>query len=116
LFVEYATLVNATATGDNRSFTDTNTAQKLTDSDIHQLRDQGASAKDIITSLISNSETWNNKTEFSQEKWLMKKQKKLGFLRFDLTHARYTRKIRVLKATPASLCDVYFRKSNSKIW
>jgi tRNA (adenine58-N1)-methyltransferase non-catalytic subunit len=64
-------------TGDNRSFTDTNTAQKLTDADIHQLRDSGASAKEIITSLITNSETWNNKTEFSQEKWLMRKQKKL---------------------------------------
>lgn len=65
-----------TSTGDNRSFTDTNTAQKLTDVEIHQLRDQGASAKEIISSLITNSETWNNKTEFSQEKWLMRKQKK----------------------------------------
>ena len=74
--LEYAMLSNSTTSGDNRSFSDTNTAQKLTDSDIHQLRDQGASAKDIITSLITNSETWGNKTEFSQEKWLMKKQKK----------------------------------------
>jgi tRNA (adenine58-N1)-methyltransferase non-catalytic subunit len=65
-----------TTTGDNRSFTDTNTAQKLTDLEIHQLKDQGASANDIIASLISNSETWNNKSGFSQEKWLMKKQKK----------------------------------------
>jgi len=62
--------------GDNRSFTDTNTAQKLTDADITRLRSTGASATDIINSLISNSETWNNKTEFSQEKWLMRKQKK----------------------------------------
>lgn len=73
---EYSVLPKNEITGDNRSFTDTNTAQKLTDADIHQLRDQGASAKDIISSLISNSETWNNKTEFSQEKWLIRKQKK----------------------------------------
>lgn len=75
-FLDLSILSKNTITGDNRSFTDTNTAQKLTDFDIHQLRDQGASAKDIISSLINNSETWNNKTEFSQEKWLIRKQKK----------------------------------------
>ena len=86
LRIDYGLLTNSslitssssesTMTGGNRSFTDTNTAQKLTDADIHQLRESGASAKEIITSLITNSETWNNKTEFSQEKWLMRKQKK----------------------------------------
>lgn len=114
---------STTMTGDNRSFTDTNTAQKLTDADIHQLRDSGASAKEIITSLITNSETWNNKTEFSQEKWLMRKQKKLVLpflLSLFASHLhsllRYTLKIRIIKATPSSICDVYYRKSNQKIW
>lgn len=62
--------------GDNRSFADTNTAQKLSTTDISKLKSDGASATDIINSLIANSETWSSKSEFSQEKWLKRKQKK----------------------------------------
>jgi tRNA (adenine-N(1)-)-methyltransferase non-catalytic subunit len=62
--------------GDNRSYFDNNTAQKLKDTDIHNLRDSGASGSEIINSLIANSDTWTNKSEFAQEKWLKRKQKK----------------------------------------
>ena len=62
--------------GDNRSFADTNSAQKLSNDDIYKLKSHGATATDIINSLIANSETWNSKTEYSQEKWLRRKQKK----------------------------------------
>ena len=88
---------------DNRNFNDTNTSQKLKDADIKRLRSEGASGEDIIRTLIANSETWNTKTEFSQEKWLKKKQRK------------YMRKMRVVKCTPATVCEVYHLKSRDKI-
>lgn len=74
LFSDYAKIQESN--GDNRSFTDTNTAQKLSNDDIHKLKSDGASGSDIISSLIANSETWSSKSEFSQEKWLKRKQKK----------------------------------------
>lgn len=89
--------------GDNRSFSDTNTAQKLTPEEIEQMRAEGATGNDIISSLIANSDSWNNKTEFSQEKWLRRKQKK------------YTQRIRILKCSPVSICDAYYRKNPSKM-
>jgi tRNA (adenine58-N1)-methyltransferase non-catalytic subunit len=89
--------------GDNRSFSDTNTAQKLTPEAIEQLRAEGMTGNDIISSLIANSDSWNNKTEFSQEKWLRRKQKK------------YTQRIRVLKCTPVSICDAYYKKNAAKM-
>lgn len=55
--------------GDNRAYMDTNTAQKLEDEDIQRMREEGASGTDIIKSLIANSETFNAKTSFAQEKW-----------------------------------------------
>ena len=89
--------------GDNRSFSDTNTAQKLTPGEIDELRAQGATGKDIIQSLIANSESWTNKSEFSQEKWLRRKQKK------------YMQQFRVLKCTPGSICRTYYQKNPSKL-
>lgn len=88
---------------DNRGFNDTNTSQKLKDADIKQLRKSGYSGEDIIKTLIANSDTWNTKTEFSQEKWLKKKQRK------------YMRKMRIVKCTPATVCEVYHSKSREKI-
>ncbi len=64
-------------TGDNSKFFDTNTAQKLTPSDLQMLKEQGASGSDIIRNLINNSETWSSKTQFAQQKWLARKQKRL---------------------------------------
>jgi len=40
------------------------------------MKEEGATGSVIIKSLIANSETWENKTEFAQEKWLKRKQKK----------------------------------------
>lgn len=91
------------AIGDNRGYSDTNSAQKLKSEDIEQMRSAGASGSEIIQNLISNSETWGNKTSFAQEKWMKKKQQK------------YTKRFRVLKATPASICEVYNNKNLEKI-
>lgn len=89
--------------GDNSTYTDTNTAQKLGIDDIETLKDSGASGQSIIAALIANSDTWNNKTEFAQEKWLKKKQQ------------RYIKRMRIIETTPLTLCDVYHTKTRDKI-
>jgi tRNA (adenine58-N1)-methyltransferase non-catalytic subunit len=89
--------------GDNRGYVDTNTAQKLSNFDIKKLKESGASGKQIIASLIANSDTWSSKTEFAQEKWLKRKQKK------------YIRCMRIVKSCPATVCEVYHAKNKEKI-
>jgi tRNA (adenine58-N1)-methyltransferase non-catalytic subunit len=89
--------------GDNRGYVDSNTAQKLRPEDIKRLREAGASGKDIIQSLIANSDTWAAKTEFAQAKWLKKKTQK------------YFRRLRVVKCCPATVCEVYHEKNKDKI-
>lgn len=89
--------------GDNRSYIDSNTAQKLGDDEIRELREAGMSGEEIIRTLMSNSDTFNSKTAFAQAKWIKRKQKK------------YVRRIRISKATPLSVCDVYHFKNKEKI-
>jgi tRNA (adenine-N(1)-)-methyltransferase non-catalytic subunit len=101
--------VGAAAAGDatksinNSSYVDSNTAQKLDDGDIQEMRDSGATGVDIMKSLIANSETWSAKTEFAQQKWLMRKSRK------------YLRRFRVCRSTPSLMCDVLFNKSSDNI-
>jgi hypothetical protein len=89
--------------GDNRNINDTNTAQKMSNKDIAELKEQGLSGTEIIQKLVKNSGTWDLKTEFSQEKWLKKKKKK------------YLQRFRVIESTPISLCEVYNIKGRDKI-
>lgn len=91
--------VQTPGSGDNSTFIDTNTAQKLDFEDIQELKDSGATGIDIMKSLIANSETWGAKNEFAQQKWLQRKSRK------------YMRRFRVCKSTPALLCEVTFNKN-----
>lgn len=61
---------------DNRNIFDDGRSQKLTPAEINDLRSDSSRASDIVESLITNSKTFHNKTEFSQEKYLRKKEKK----------------------------------------
>lgn len=88
---------------DNRHYTDTNSAQKLSSESIAELRSQGATGKEIIEALVENSATWNDRTEFSKQKYLKKKQTK------------YMPRVRVLKCTAESLCKTYRMKNPEKI-
>lgn len=42
----------------------------MTADDIETMKKQGAKGQEIIKELISNSETWNKRTKFSQQKYL----------------------------------------------
>jgi len=67
---------NINLRGNNSYYTDTNTAQKLSNEDIKRLKGQGLSGKDIIQNLIDHSDTFASKNEYAQEKWLKKKDNK----------------------------------------
>ncbi|KAJ8533434.1 hypothetical protein ON010_g13820 [Phytophthora cinnamomi] len=89
--------------GDNRHYADTNSAQTLKQTDIGELREQGATGKEIIQKLVENSSTWETKTEFSKQKYLKKKQQK------------YMPRVRFLRCTAESLCRTYRLKNPAKI-
>lgn len=61
---------------DNRDIKDDGKSQTLSTENIHELRDSGTSAQDIVGQLVENSTTFQKKTEFAQEKYLSKKKRK----------------------------------------
>lgn len=60
----------------NKDLLDDGTAQKLSKEDIEKLKGEGLQGTDIIEKLVENSATFSAKTEFSQDKYKRKKQKK----------------------------------------
>ncbi|CAN0059085.1 unnamed protein product [Pylaiella littoralis] len=88
---------------DNRGFTDTNTAQKLTEGDIIKMKNDGRGGQAIIQALMENSDTWENKTQYSQAKWLKRKKQK------------YRPRVRVVRVTGRTMCDAYFAKNREKV-
>lgn len=63
---------------DNRNLVDDNSSQVLKTHDIASLREQGISSKEILDTLITNSKSFSQKTEYAQEKYLKKKEKIYG--------------------------------------
>lgn len=88
---------------DNRAIIDNNQAQSLTGEEIHKMRKQGASGNEIIEALIANSATFEKKTQFSQEKYKLKKQKK------------YAPKVILRRPFARSICEAYFKKYPNRI-
>ncbi|XP_032667508.1 tRNA (adenine(58)-N(1))-methyltransferase non-catalytic subunit TRM6 isoform X2 [Odontomachus brunneus] len=88
---------------DNRSITDDGTSQKLSKEEILQLQETGKTGKEIIGSLIENSKSFAAKTEYSQEKYIKKKERK------------YFRFLTVCRPTVVSLHEVHFRLNPDKI-
>nr|SVE83800.1 EOG090X0AAB [Daphnia pulex] len=60
----------------NKEIWDDGTSQQLKKEDIEELRGQGLTGSEIVTQLVENSKTFQIKTEFSQEKYLNKKEEK----------------------------------------
>lgn len=89
--------------GDNSTYVDTNTAQKLTNEDISRLRESGMTGTDIIKNLIQNSDTFDLKTDYAQAKWIKKKENK------------YRRRYKILRSNPMSICEASFDKNREKI-
>jgi tRNA (adenine-N(1)-)-methyltransferase non-catalytic subunit len=90
-------------TKDNRSYTDSNDSQKLSNIEIASLRASGLRGPELIAKIVENSETWDTKTEFSKQKYLKKKQQK------------YMPRIQMVRCTALSLCEVYHSRQPAKI-
>lgn len=65
--------VASASTLDNRNLVDDNTAQKMTLEEIETLKAQNAGGAEIINALIENSESFKQRTNFSKQKYLLKK-------------------------------------------
>jgi tRNA (adenine58-N1)-methyltransferase non-catalytic subunit len=89
--------------GDNSYYIDSNTAQRLTDAEILQMRQSGMSGEQIIKMLMENSSTFATKTDFAQQKWIKRKEKK------------YIKKIRVLKCSPLTVCNSSLSRNRDKV-
>lgn len=69
--------VSITESGtDNRNLVSDHSAQLLSQDDLEKMRELGTSSSQILDHLVQNSKTFATKTEFSQEKFLKKKEKK----------------------------------------
>jgi tRNA (adenine-N(1)-)-methyltransferase non-catalytic subunit len=95
---------------DNRELVDMNqltkgreNSQKLGASEIEELRKRGVDGKGVMKSLIENSSTFKQKTDFSQEKWVKRKS------------AKHAPSFHALKCTSFSLCRAYFLKDPSRV-
>lgn len=86
---------------DNRFIRDDNSSQKLTREEIERIKKEN-SATDVIKSLVENSKTFEEKSVFSQEKYLNKKQQK--YMNF------YT----ILKPSIKLLVEMYYSQSPNK--
>jgi len=90
---------------DNRNIFDDKSApsQSLRHADIEVLKDSGLGAKDIVGTILANSTSFAQKTEYSQEKYLKKKENKYGdvllFLPVDIL----------------SLSDFLFKRDAAKV-
>ncbi|XP_012288221.1 tRNA (adenine(58)-N(1))-methyltransferase non-catalytic subunit TRM6 [Orussus abietinus] len=97
-------LKNSSISGiDNRCIFDDGTSQKLSKDEILELREAGKSGKEIVGTLIENSKTFANKTEYSQEKYLKKKERK------------YSQYLVIHKPTVRALQEIYFQQDHGKI-
>ncbi|XP_052837529.1 tRNA (adenine(58)-N(1))-methyltransferase non-catalytic subunit TRM6 [Drosophila gunungcola] len=88
---------------DNRDIRDDGEAQTLKPEDIAQLREECNDSSKIIEKLVENSKTFHNRTEYSQEKYLLKKEKK------------YFEFVQIRRPTIRLMLDIFYRQDSEKV-
>lgn len=88
---------------DNRNILDDGRSQALNAEEIGKLRDECKSATEIVSQIVENSSTFLSKTEYSQEKYLKKKEKK------------YFEYVQIKKTNVRLITEVMFRQCPEKI-
>eukprot|EP00210_Caulerpa_lentillifera_P003863 g3690.t1 len=81
---------------DNRDVMDLSANQKLSMDDIEDMKQSCQNGAAIVEALVENSETFESKTEFAQEKYLSKKQKK------------YCTTFSALRPSSTTICEAQF--------
>ena len=89
-------------TKDNRHLVDTNTAQSMDYPELLRMRLQGCHGTEIITSLLENSKTYDTKTTFAQEKYILRKQMK------------HQIRCRIVKCNAATITEALYQKDSKK--
>ena len=87
----------------NQEIWDDGTSQLLKKEDIDRLREKGVSGSEIISHLVENSKTFQSKTEFSQEKYVNKKE------------GKYTEFVEIVKPSIRLLSKHYYSQDPMKI-
>lgn len=88
---------------DNRSLVDDGKSQKLTRNEIEELKSKGCDAVDIVRTIVEHSSSFKEKTQFSQEKYIKRKQSK------------YSNIVTISQPTIRLLTEMYFAQSPSKL-
>ena len=97
-------LLETTNVNDNRDLMDNNESQKMTESDIAQMRsDSNVSGSSIVKAIIQNSSTFESKTNFSKQKYIKKKQMK------------YQPRCRLTKCTASTICHALHTKDQRRM-
>lgn len=87
---------------DNRNLLDVSSNQKLSREGIEKLKNSDVDGAEIIDKLIENSASFNNKTEYSQEKYIKKKKEK------------YLAQYAIIKPSIRTLCQYFTQGHNKK--
>lgn len=103
-FADEASTAAEVIGGGNAGFIDTNTAQALAREDIHKMLKDGASAEDMVSTIVANSATFAQKSAFAQAKYIKKKRQKYR----DID-------VLVLRPTAKNVADAYYSKSPLKV-
>jgi tRNA (adenine58-N1)-methyltransferase non-catalytic subunit len=88
---------------DNRHLIDDGQSQILKPDEILQLRETTMGAKAIVEHLVENSKTFAIKTEFSQEKYIKRKEKK------------YADNVQIRRPSIRILAEMYYRQDPDKV-
>lgn len=87
---------------DNRNLCNDGRAQGLSSQYILELREQGTSPKEIMNQLLENSNTFQTKTEYAQEKYLKKKE------------GKYFEYITIQRPSVRVLCELFYNRDLPK--
>lgn len=99
--------INVTVTesgADNRHINANGESQGLKSDDIAKLRESCSSASEIVGQIVENSKTFNSKTEYSQNKYLKKKEKK------------YFEYLQIRRPTLRIIAEIMYRQDSEKIY
>lgn len=88
---------------DNRHLTDDGDSQSLCAEEIEQLREECTESTKIIEKIIENSKTFHAKTEYAQEKYLKKKEKK------------YFEYVQIRKPSIRLIAEIFYRQDAEKV-
>ncbi|GKY97533.1 hypothetical protein MPSEU_000711500 [Mayamaea pseudoterrestris] len=88
---------------DNRHLLDTNTSQALGYQELQTMREQGTEGSVIVSKIIANSSTFDQKTDYSRHKYIVRKQ------------IKYQPRCRLVKCTSASICTTLHLRDPKRV-